>query len=120
MKLLTSLLLFISFLANAQERFEGDFYVLTIHSDTIVIDQRKVVIAYDMEAKEVCVATDILRCFTDLTPLPTTDEFLGSMKSVLGDTYIMRIVFDDDGMTIWFTNVDNQYPHLVITTREPK
>lgn len=114
------MLLLLPLAGLAQERFEGEFYVTTIHEDTVTVQYRKVILAYDARSAEVCLNTDILRCFTELTPQPTNEAFLGIMKSVLGDRYLMRIVYDDNGMTFWFTNLDGQYPHLVITTRDPR
>lgn len=119
-KLLLLLSLISSFAYGQKEHFQGEFYVVTIHADTVLVNYQTVIVAYDQETREVCVDTDILRCFTDLKPMLTYDAFLGTMKSLIGDTYLMRIVYDDYGMTIWLTNVDHQYPHLVITTREPK
>jgi hypothetical protein len=115
-----ALLILLPLLSRGQERFEGDFYVTTIYADTLTVDYRRVIIAYDAKTAEVCLSTEILRCFTELTPEPTNEAFLGIMKSVLGDRYLMRIVYDDRGMTFWFTNLDGQYPHIVITTRDPR
>jgi hypothetical protein len=120
MNFIKYLLVLVSLSATAQERFEGDFYVTTIHSDTLTIEYRKVVIAYNEGTAEVCLNTDILRCFTELDPQPTNEAFLGLMKSAIGDRYLMRIVYDDRGMTFWFTNLDGFYPHIVVTTRDPR
>lgn len=120
MNFIKLLLLLTPLWAMGQERFEADFYVTTIHADTLTVEYRKVIIAYNPPTGEVCLSTGIIRCFTDLVPQPTTEAFLGIMKSAIGDRYLMRIVYDDRGMTFWFTNLDGQFPHIVITTRDPR
>lgn len=107
-------------LVKAQEpaTFEADMWVMAVEADTVTLEFRRVVLGHNKT--DFCINTGITRCYQLQTSLPTTEDFLGTMTSVLGDTYFLRIAHTDQGMIIWITNMDGQFPHFVISTNEPK
>lgn len=116
--LILTLLLTTSTLARAQETFSSEMYVMTIEADTVTVEFRKIVMGHT--ATEFCVNTGISRCFKLEKLLPTNDDFYGTMISSVGDRYSLRMAHDDRGLVVWITNLDGYYPHLVLSTHEPK